>query len=182
MQAVLCDLVSGVNSEKITNLDGRHAAAALRALVATVRIALGRMEITVAAEALADRLQVAPERLDPEHLGLAAPFRIRRRGVEAKVLLGDRPAAPDRVLIRNPVRARDWFDALIRGESYAETAAREGIAKQRILQLLPLAFLAPDIVQEIAEGRQPVGLTTEWLITTDLPVRWADQRALIARL
>lgn len=166
----------------IAELDGRHAPALLRALVAAARIAPGRMEIRVAAEALAGRLQVAPARLDRECLVLAAPFRIRRRGVETKVLLGDRPAEPDRVLIRNLMKARDWFAALTRGESYTEIAAREGVATQRIQQLLPLAFLAPEIVQRIAEGRQPVGLTTEWLITTDLPVCWHDQRALISRL
>ncbi len=166
----------------VADLDGRHAAVLLRALVAAVRIAPGRMEITVAAEALAGRLQVAPDRLDADHLVLAAPFRIRRRGVETRVLLGDRPAEPDRVLIRNLMKARDWFAALTRGESYTEIAAREGVASQRIQQLLPLAFLAPEIVQRIAEGRQPVGLTTEWLITTDLPVRWHDQRVLVARL
>lgn len=166
----------------IAELDGRHAAALLRALVAAVRIAPGRMEIRVAAEALAGRLQVAPARLDPDHLVLAAPFRIRRRGVETRVLLGDRPAEADRVLIRNLMKARDWFAALTCGESYTEIAAREGVATQRIQQLLPLAFLAPEIVQRIAEGRQPVGLTTEWLITNDLPVRWHDQRVLISRI
>lgn len=166
----------------VAAIDGRHAAAALRALVASVRIAPGRMVIAVTAAVLAERLQVTPERLDPECLILEAPFRIRRRGVETKVLLGDRPADPDRVLIRNLLKARGWFGALTRGESYAGIAAREGTTKQRIQQLLPLTFLAPDIVQEISEGRQPVGLTTEWLLTTDLPVRWDDQRALVARL
>jgi DNA invertase Pin-like site-specific DNA recombinase len=166
----------------VAELDGRHAPALLRALVETVRVAPGRMEIRVAAEALAGRLQIAPARLDPDQLVLAAPFRIRRRGVETRVLLGDRPAEPDRVLIRNLMKARDWFAALTRGESYTEIAAREGVATQRIQQLLPLAFLAPEIVQRIAEGRQPVGLTTEWLITTDLPVCWHDQRALISRI
>jgi hypothetical protein len=102
--------------------------------------------------------------------------------VETKVLLGDRPAEVDKVLIRNLMKARDWFAALSRGESYAEIAEREGIWKQRIQQLLPLAFLAPDIVQQIAEGRQPLGLTTEALINSDLPIDWAAQRALIARL
>jgi len=166
----------------VAELDGRHAPALLRALVETVRIAPGRMEIRVAAEALAGRLRVAPARLDPDHLVLAAPFRIRRRGVETRVLLGDRRAEPDRVLIRNLMKARDWFAALARGESYAAIAAREGVSTQRIQQLLPLSFLAPEIVQRIAEGRQPVGLTTEWLITTDLPVCWHDQRALISRI
>lgn len=94
----------------------------------------------------------------------------------------DRPAEVDKVLIRNLMKARAWFAALSRGESYAEIAERERLWKQRIQQMLPLAFLAPDIVQRVAEGRQPVGLTTEWLLNADLPVDWTAQRALIARL
>ena len=174
--------IGGRIDSLIAELDGPHATALLRALVAEVRIAPGRMHITVAAELLADRLDIAPERLNPPQLSIEAPFRIRRRGVETKVLLGDRPAEVDKVLIRNLVKARDWFAALSRGDSYAEIAEREGIWKQRIQQLLPRAFLAPDIVHQIAEGRQPLGLTTEALINSDLPFDWAAQRALIARL
>ncbi|MCA0271748.1 MAG: recombinase family protein [Proteobacteria bacterium] len=166
----------------VAELDGRHADALLRALIASVRIALGRMVIAVAAEVLAERLQIAPERLDTECLVLEAPFRIRRRGVETRVVLGERPAEIDRVLVRNLMKARGWLTALTRGEAYAEIAARESISKQRVQQLLPLAFLAPDIVQMIAEGRQPLGLTTEWLINADLPIGWDEQRARIARL
>jgi DNA invertase Pin-like site-specific DNA recombinase len=174
--------IGGKIDSLIAELDGPHAAALLRALVAEVRISPGRMVITVAADPLADRLDMAPERLNPPQLQIEAPFRIRRRGVETKVVLGDRPAEVDKVLIRNLMKARDWFAALSRGESYAEIADREGIWKQRIQQLLPLAFLAPEIVQQIAEGRQPLGLTTEALINSDLPIDWAAQRALIARL
>ncbi|HQU69868.1 MAG TPA: recombinase family protein [Albidovulum sp.] len=164
------------------DLDGRHADALLRALITAVRIAPGRMVITVAAEILAERLQTALNRLDPEGLVLDAPFRIRRRGAEIRVVLGERRAELDRVLIRNLMKARGRLAALTRGEAYAEIAAREGVSKQRVQQLLPLAFLAPDIVQMIAEGRQPVGLTTEWLINAELPIGWGDQRALIVRL
>ncbi|MFZ1663046.1 MAG: recombinase family protein, partial [Paracoccaceae bacterium] len=88
----------------------------------------------------------------------------------------------DKVLIRNIVKARGWFEALTRGESYAEIAEREAVWKQRIQQMLPLAFLAPDIVQMIAEGRQPVALTCEALINAEMPIVWADQRAFVDRL
>jgi site-specific DNA recombinase len=82
------------------------------------------------------------------------------------------------VLIRNLLKARDWFAALTRGDTYAEIAARDGVWTQRIQQMLPLAFLAPDIEQRIAEGRRPAGLTSEWLINVDLPVDWNGQRRL----
>jgi len=163
-------------------LSGPHANATLRALVERVAISPGKMILHLKSDILAERLAIATERLRPEHLTIEAPFRIRRRGVETKVVLGDRAPDLDKVLIRNIVKARAWFEALSRGESYGEIAEREGVWKQRIQQLLPLAFLAPDIVQMIAEGRQSVGLTCEALINADLPIVWADQRAFIARL
>ena len=44
--------------------------------------------------------------------------------------------------------------------------------------LMPLAFLAPDIVAAILSGTQPVDLTAERLTKrVDLPLGWAAQEA-----
>jgi hypothetical protein len=46
--------------------------------------------------------------------------------------------------------------------------------------LIPLAFLAPDIVAGILAGTQPVDLTTESLTKRiDLPLDWTEQRMLL---
>jgi site-specific DNA recombinase len=46
--------------------------------------------------------------------------------------------------------------------------------------MLPLAFLAPDIVEAIAAGRQPPDLTAYRLIrAVELPIAWAAQRQLL---
>jgi len=45
---------------------------------------------------------------------------------------------------------------------------------------LPLALLAPDIVEAIASGRQPPELTAHRLIrSVDLPTAWAAQTQLL---
>jgi site-specific DNA recombinase len=42
---------------------------------------------------------------------------------------------------------------------------------------LPLAFLAPEIIEAIAAGRQPADLTAHRLIRTiDLPAEWSAQK------
>lgn len=41
--------------------------------------------------------------------------------------------------------------------------------------LLPLAWLAPDITEAILEGRQPRGLTVKRLLAK-LPMDWEEQR------
>ena len=44
------------------------------------------------------------------------------------------------------------------------------------------AFLAPDIVRAIVEGRQPVGLTSSYLLHHPLPDDWEKQRVLVKTL
>jgi hypothetical protein len=46
-----------------------------------------------------------------------------------------------------------------------------------ISRTLPLAFLAPDIVEAILEGKQPIDLTPFRLTRSEsFPHRWGDQR------
>ena len=41
-----------------------------------------------------------------------------------------------------------------------------------------LTFLAPDIQAAIIAGRQPAGLKLEHILRSQIPLAWADQRAL----
>jgi len=115
------------------------------------------------------------------------PIRLRRRGIEMKLALpGQRGEAAnariDQTLIKAVVRARDWFDRLASGqvESFAEIARAEGVTGRYVAHVIPLAFLAPDIVARILAGTQPVDLTAQKLIKQiDLPLDWAEQRALL---
>jgi hypothetical protein len=67
------------------------------------------------------------------------------------------PTNPDPVLLKEIRRAHRCFQALVSGQvcSVAELAAIEGISDRYVSSLLPLALLAPDIVEAIATGRQP---------------------------
>jgi site-specific DNA recombinase len=54
------------------------------------------------------------------------------------------------------------------------------VSDRYVSSLLPLAFLAPDIVDAIAAGQQPPELTAHRLIrTVHLPIAWAAQRQLL---
>jgi len=49
-----------------------------------------------------------------------------------------------------------------------------------VSRFLPLAFLAPDIVEAILAGRKPVELTSEKLKRLrNLPKSWEEQRQLL---
>ena len=115
------------------------------------------------------------------------PARIRRRGVEMRLVLegrekGSNDARVDPVLVKAIVRGRQWFEQLASGRarSFTEIAKTEGVTRRYVAQLIPLAFLAPDIVARILSGSQPVDLTTEELTKrVDLPLTWTEQRVLL---
>jgi len=59
-------------------------------------------------------------------------------------------------------------------------ARRDGIDPGDVSRILPLAFLAPDIVEAILGGRQPIDLTaTRLKRIPNLPLEWAAQRQLL---
>ena len=61
--------------------------------------------------------------------------------------------------------------------SLTETSRSEGISRSYLTRLARLAFLAPDIVCAILEGRQPTPLTAARLTRiTQLPLDWSEQR------
>ncbi|MEL6219248.1 MAG: hypothetical protein AAFR79_12405, partial [Pseudomonadota bacterium] len=69
---------------------------------------------------------------------------------------------------------------LIAEAGVAAIAKREGLSRHRITQLLDLAFLAPEIVEAITQGTQPVNLTASRLIKRPIPVLWSEQRSELA--
>ena len=72
------------------------------------------------------------------------------------------------------------FEEIKAGASMLTISQREGICQRRVARLVDLAFLAPDIVSTIAEGRQPPTLTADYLVKAKHRILWRDQRALIA--
>ncbi|GJL85330.1 MAG: hypothetical protein DHS20C02_11050 [Micavibrio sp.] len=111
------------------------------------------------------------------------PMQIKRRGVEMKlVIAGGNASRTDPTLIKAVARARTWFDELQSGaaKSIREIASRYGVGDNYVSTLLPLAFLAPDIVEAIVAGQQPADLTADALIKRiNLPADWSEQRRIL---
>jgi site-specific DNA recombinase len=111
---------------------------------------------------------------------VTVPLLRRRAGRDTRLLMdGPEATQPDPSLVRVLVRARKcWARLLQSGEaSLTETSRSEGISRSYLTRLARLAFLAPDIVCAILEGRQPTPLTAARLIRiTQLPLAWSEQR------
>jgi hypothetical protein len=156
--------------------------AGLLALVERIDVALGALTMKLHATVIAERLAVEPDYVDAGRLVSSHPFRLRRRGVETKIVLSDAPTGRDDTLIRNIARAHIWFEAIKAGQTVDEIAAAAGTSKRRVQDMVGLAFLAPDIVRDVLDGRQPSGFTSDWCKTHELPSDWCAQRALLATL
>ncbi len=115
---------------------------------------------------------------------LEIPVRFRRRGVEMKlVMTGERASTtnPDARLIATLARAYRWSEELRTGvaSSVGDLVSRHGVDQGEVSRCLPLAFLAPDIVEAILQGRQPGELTAARLKRIRLPLSWVEQRRLL---
>jgi site-specific DNA recombinase len=159
-----------------------HGADNLMSLLRRADLAQGRVELRLDRQAIARRLGLPPDRLSPEGRKIIAPFRLQRRGVETKIVLGDRIPRPDAVLARNIVTARRWYQAIRDGASFTDVARRNKTTTSRVQQMISLAFLAPQILDQISAGSQPLGLTSEWIKRHPLPSDWQAQRDAIALL
>ena len=102
--------------------------------------------------------------------------------METKLILNGSARPVDQVLLANIARAQSWFAMIREGKSYEDIAQATGTSRHRVQQMLHFAFLAPDIVRAITEGRQPAALTTKWLTRHPLPADWRAQRQVLATL
>src|SRR6201997_5059549 len=114
---------------------------------------------------------------------LTAAVAFARRGAEIKLVLpGLAPHRCDPALIKAIARGRAWFEELVSGRarSLQELAKRDGISRRYIRRLIGLAFLSPQLIEAIWQGRQPVALTATRLTELDLPLDWTEQHKLLA--
>ena len=89
------------------------------------------------------------------------------------------PATPYDACEKKTGRVSSLSLVRYRGADYSVPTAY-GHREVLIRGYVDLAFLAPEIVEAILAGTQPVDLTAEALTKrTDLPLSWAEQKALL---
>ena len=116
---------------------------------------------------------------------MVAPLRVQCRGPELRIVLmgaAAPPPKPDPLLLRTLSEARMRVADLDPGQglSISAIARRAGAQVGDVSRSLPLAFLAPDLVEAILDGTQPVALTAERLKRAgELPLLWDEQRTML---
>ena len=124
----------------------------------------------------------ADEHDDEDLVHLLVEARLERSGSAVRLVLtpdaaDERPARRNESLIKAVARPHTWYERLVRGEADSLRAiAKELRVNERyVSRIFRCAFLAPDIVEAILEGRQPPQLTVEKL-RFGAPLLWAEQR------
>jgi site-specific DNA recombinase len=114
------------------------------------------------------------------------PMHLKRRGVETRLVLAggtDEGRERDPALLKALVRGYRWFRELASGTAAdaSEIAKREGVDDSYVRRLLPLALLAPELVEAVCDGRQPLDLSAEALARrADLSLDWHEQQQLLS--
>ncbi|MFI0844662.1 recombinase family protein [Mesorhizobium sp. IMUNJ 23232] len=158
----------------------------LRQAFPKIRLTSDAIHFETDAAAIIDTLLPACSTTDtptggaPGSISESIPITVRRRGNEARIVLpGSTSREPDQNLIDLIVTANRLFAKLTDGsnQGIGDLARSAGLDRSDVGRLLPLAFLAPSIVDDIFAGRQPVPLTARLLARTEeFPNGWQDQR------
>jgi hypothetical protein len=112
---------------------------------------------------------------------LTEPVSLRRSGREMVLLVGSTVAGDrsDPTLVRLVAKAWALREALVSSDAPTFTAFAEanGFTQSYATRPIRMAWLAPDIIEAILDGRQPPGLTATCLMRdTRLPTDWQEQR------
>jgi hypothetical protein len=114
--------------------------------------------LTLDGAALAGQLGIAEYDLDADLSGITAALRLHRRGIEAKLIIGDRETMPNPALRRAFSDAHGWVSSLRQGIPLGEIARHSGHHEAHIRTRGQLAFLSPRSQSAIRDGIQPVTL------------------------
>ena len=157
----------------------------LTGLLDKVTLGTGRMRIRISRNGLLAKLGMSSGKLDgrDEFWAFEVPYKLRNRGRQLKILPEGIAQAtssePDPTLLKLLRRAHAWRQQLEMGppQTISNLAAGNGVNASYFTRVLRVAYLAPDIIEAIIEGRQPPELTANKLVRVkNLPIDWASQR------
>lgn len=172
--------------DRASRLAVEEALTTYRPFLRTVRVRTDAIDVVIDRRSLRGATGVDVEaplntELD-EALVLTIAARVYRTGHDLRLVFTDDagitvPRERDAKLIAFLARGRRWYEELTMGRipSIAALARREKLSKSYVARGLYGALLAPDIVERVLEGMQPVSFTVE-LLKASPPLEWIEQR------
>ena len=162
----------------------------LAGIVVRITIQQDSIEVHISKEGTRARLlnqeRILGEDSDGQPVVLTIAMTLKRCGGEMRLIVPGRAGIDQRrqsvqSLIKAVSRASDWVRRMEGGEfkKQRDLAKATKLDPRYVNCILRLAFLAPEIVEAIIDGRQPPGLTLGSLRGV-LPMSWQQQKELIS--
>lgn len=157
-------------------------------MIKRIDLQAGSITVTLNGDETATQLSIDPELINEDLLIFDTPFQHKKRGVETKFTIGNQITNHDEILVRNLAQAHHFMEQLKLGKSPDQIAqdycvkSKTTISARRVLHLIKLACLAPDITDTILKGLQPYGLTSAKLLKSPLPSNWEEQHKMVGKL
>jgi hypothetical protein len=122
--------------------------------------------------------QQEPSSDDLIHLTVVS--RIKRCGGEMRLVVSPDSSSPEIItpILRVVARAHKWREQVLAGGVPSQRAIAKRLDRndEYLRRALACAFLAPDILESILDGRHPSDLTVKKLTRRNLPLDWGQQR------
>ncbi|MFN4018689.1 MAG: recombinase family protein [Reyranella sp.] len=159
-------------------LTSSETALRVRAMVTGVQVKVDEVLLTLGVEAVAALDRKTRAALKSNTITVPAQLKRTASGKSIVSLDGRAKNAShlDKALIRAVARTNHWRELLESGtaRSAHDIARHEGCRVSYITRHLPLAFLAPDLVEAIIDGKQPRGVILKDLKESKV-LRWHYQ-------
>lgn len=156
----------------------------IQSLAPRIRVMAGRIEVVLSPDRLLKIINEEIEATDADDIILKIDAKLKRSGFGKKLIIAkeDGTRTIDEALVRLVSQAYRICNRIDDDPTLnvRQAASLEGYVSSYGSRLLRLAYLAPDIVAAILDGRQPEGLTPGKLIAmTNLPLDWLEQRHVL---
>jgi hypothetical protein len=162
----------------------------LQSLVARIEVGRENVKIRMRPGRVPDVVDLGCGRMWPDQvaadveptLDLVVPARLKRAGMETKLLIdgagGGPRGTPDRSMLRLLAQAHRYREMMLeaQGHTMRDLAREAGVGRPYFSRVVRLGFLGPDVVKAVLRDRHPPELTAKRLsLHTKLPIAWEDQ-------
>ena len=162
-------------------------------------------EIAITIEAMVSPASVAPVKLrrasgggsgfsdtevaPPARASIFVPMRFHRRGGRRVIIMPGHAPGPNTVDVKtlSPAvlalaHAHRWRKRIEAGEfaSYEDLARSLGLIRSCVSRVPRLTLLAPDMIEDILDGRELSGFSLDAVYRANLPMEWPAQRRMFA--
>ncbi|GAA0709900.1 recombinase family protein [Dokdonella soli] len=155
-----------------------------RSVLTQIVVRPASIDLLISRQGVRNLLGVNQPDESPATFTLRIDARLYRTGHDLRLVVNNGPVGNeagvvDKALLKLIARGRRWYEQLTFGQrsSLREIAQAEKLDERYVARILYGSLLAPDIIEKVIQGRQPVEFTVKSLKRFP-PLDWDEQRRL----